>query len=381
MDFSLRPEQNALREEMAALAGGLDDDVLRRDRESTFPESAWRRCGEARLPGLPVPEEHGGRGCDLETTALALEAFAAACPDEGLAFSVCAQMQCCALPISHYGSPEQKQDLLPRLCRGEVIGGNAATEPETGSDVFAMRTTAVRDGGDYVLDGCKTYVSNGPVADFLIVYAATHPEHRQYGGISAFLVERGTPGLKIGANLAKIGLRTVPWCDVRMTGCRVPETCMLGEEGAGAEIFSAAMQWERLLIPMVAVGRMSATLDACLAYARRRRQFGQAIGKHQSVANRLVQMKVDLETSRLLLYRAAWLQSRGEKALLETSLAKLVTTERRIRSCLHAIQVHGARGCREDFEIERELRNAIPGTISSGTSEMQQRIIARCLGL
>ncbi|HEU0077653.1 MAG TPA: acyl-CoA dehydrogenase family protein, partial [Longimicrobiaceae bacterium] len=377
MDFSLSPEQNTLMEEVAALADGLDDDVLRRDRESAFSEAAWRRCGEARLPGLPVPEAYGGRGCDLETTALALEAFARACSDEGLAFSLCSQMQCCALPVSRYGSPEQKERLLPRLCRGEVIGGNAATEPETGSDVFAMRTTAVRDGGDYVLDGCKSCVSNGPVADLLVVYAATHPEHRQYGGISAFLVEKGTAGLEIGENVAKIGLRTVPWCDVRLTGCRVQAACMLGEEGAGAEIFTTAMQWERLLIPMVAVGRMAATLDTCLAYARRRRQFGQAIGKHQSVANRLVQMKADLESSRLLLYRAAWLQGRGEKAVLETSLAKLVTTERRIRSCLHAIQVHGARGCREDFEIERELRNAVPGTLSSGTSEMQQRIIAR----
>lgn len=381
MDFSLRPEQQALAEEVAALGGELEDDVRRRDRESAFSPAAWRRLGEARLPGLPVPEASGGRGCDLETTALALEAFATACSDEGLAFSLCTHMQCCAMPVSRFGSPEQRERLLPRLCRGEVIGGNAATEPETGSDVFAMRTTAVRDGGDYVLDGFKSCVTNGPVADLLVVYAATAPENRQYGGISAFLVERGTLGLEIGENVAKIGLRTAPWCDVRLTGCRVPEASLLGEEGAGAEIFTTAMQWERLLIPMVALGRMAATLDACLAHARKRRQFGQAIGKHQSVANRLVQMKADLETSRLLLYRAAWLQGRGEKALLETSLAKLVTTERRIRSCLHAIQVFGARGCREDFEIERELRNAVPGTISSGTSEMQQRIIARCLGL
>ncbi|HKH48365.1 MAG TPA: acyl-CoA dehydrogenase family protein [Thermoanaerobaculia bacterium] len=377
MDFRPTAEQKSLQEEMAALAARLPDTAA----GDQFPAQSWRLCGEARLHGLPVPREHGGREADLLTTALALEAFAAACRDEGLAFSVCAHMQTCALPIARFGSNEQKRQYLPDLCCGALVGGNATTEPEAGSDAFSMQTTAVRDGEGYRLQGHKCFVTNGPVADLLVVYAVTNPKYRQFGGISVFLVETSREGVHRGAPMDKIGLRTAPWCDVRLDCCWVPAAHRLGEEGAGTEIFSRAMEWERLLIPMIAVGRMADTLERCLEHCRVRHQFGRPLGKHQAVAQKLVDMKVDLEISRLLLYRAAWLQDQGEKALLETALGKLVATESRLRSCLNAIQVHGARGCIPDFGIERELRNAVPGTISSGTSEVQRMIIARFLGL
>jgi alkylation response protein AidB-like acyl-CoA dehydrogenase len=375
MDFRPTEEQKRWQEEMTALARGLE---VTRD---LFPAASWRTCGEALLHGLPVPREYGGQGADLLTTALALEAFAAACCDEGLSFSICAHMQTCALPISHFGSDDQKRRYLPDLCRGTLVGGNATTEPESGSDAFSMQTTAVREGKGYRLQGQKCFVTNGPVADLLVVYAMTNQKFRQFGGLSVFLVETSREGVRRGAPMDKIGLRTAPWCDFQLDGCWVPAENRLGEEGAGMEIFSQAMQWERLLISMLALGRMADTLERCLEYCRSRRQFGRPLGKHQAVAEKLVDMKADLETSRLLLYRAAWLQDQGEKALLETSLAKLVVTESRLRSALHAIQVHGARGCLPEFGIERELRNAVPGTISSGTSEVQRMIIARCLGL
>lgn len=382
MDFNLTDEQKLLRETLGALGRDLNRDLVARDRASTFSREAWLRCGEVGLQGLPIPEEYGGAGADVITTALALESFGAACRDEGLAFSICAHMQSCALPLSELGSEEQKRRYLPALSSGRLIGGNATTEPESGSDAFAMKTTAVRDGEHYVLNGNKTFVTNGPVADVVLVYALTNPEYRQFGGISGFLVERGTPGLWLGASIEKIGLRTSPWCEVTLEDCRVPASQLVGHEGSGAALFASSMDWERLLICLIYVGRMQDTLDRTIDYARSRRQFGKTIGKHQAIAEKIAEMKVDLEASRLLLYRAAWeKQTRGRTAQLAICLGKWFTTESRIRSALHAIQIHGGYGCATELEIERELRNAVPATIASGTSEIQKMVIARHLGL
>jgi alkylation response protein AidB-like acyl-CoA dehydrogenase len=382
MDFSLTEEQKLLRETLFALGRDLNRDLVEHDHAGRFPLESWRRCGEAGVHGLPIPEAHGGVGADVVTTALALESFGAGCRDEGLTFSICAHMQSCSLPILEYGSEEQKQRFLPGLARGERIGGNATSEPDSGSDAFAMKTTAVCDGDEYVLNGSKTFVTNGPVADVLLVYALTNPEYRQFGGVSAFLVEKGTPGFQVGGNMEKIGLRTSLWCELGLQDCRVPAANRLGKEGSGAAMFASSMDWERLFLSMTYVGRMEDTLDRSIEYARTRRQFGKPIGKHQAVADKLVEMKGDLEASRLLLYRAAWeKQQNGRSAQLRISLAKWFTTESRIRSALHAIQVHGGYGCATDLEIERELRNAVPATIASGTSEMQKMIVARHLGL
>lgn len=382
MDFSLSDEQRLLRETLLALGRDLNEGLVERDHAGRFSRESWRRCGEVGLHGLPLPETYGGAGADVVTTALGLESFGAGCRDEGLTFSLCAHMQSCALPLLEFGSEEQKRRYLPALARGELIGGNATTEPGSGSDAFAMQSTAVRDGDDYVLNGSKTFVTNGPVADLLLVYALTNPEDRQFGGVSAFLVETGAPGLQLGGKMEKIGLRTSPWCELWLEDCRVPAGQRIGPEGSGTAMFASSMDWERLLLSMTYVGRMDDTLERTIEYARTRRQFGKPIGKHQAVADRLVEMKAHLEASRLLLYRAAWeKQQHGRSAQLRISLAKWYTTESRIRSALHAIQVHGGYGCATDLEIERELRNAVPATIASGTSEMQKLIVARHLGL
>ncbi len=382
MDFRLTIEQERLRETLTELGRDLGDDLVARDHAGCFSHRAWRTCGEVGVQGLPLPRDHGGVGADLLTTAVALESFGAACRDEGLTFSICAHMQSCAVPIWEYGSDQQKARFLPGLANGELIGGNATTEPESGSDAFAMNTTAVADGDHYVLNGSKTFVTNGPVADVLLIYALTNPEYRQFGGVSAFLVEKGTPGLEIGSDMKKIGLRTSPWCELGLRDCRVPAGDRLGEEGAGAAIFASSMDWERLLVSMTYVGRMQDTLERTIEYARTRRQFGQPIGKHQAVAGKIVEMKAHVEASRLLLYRAAWEKQRGGKgAQLAISLGKWFATENRLRSALHAIAVHGGYGCAADLEIERELRNAVPGTIASGTSDIQKMVIARHLGL
>lgn len=382
MDFGLSDEQRLLCRTVFELGRELDEDLTRRDREGELSRDGWRRCGEIGLQGLPIGEEYGGGGADVVTTALTLESFGRGCRDEGLTFSICAHMQSCALPIAEFGSESQCRELLPALSRGELIGGNASSEPEAGSDVFSMATTAKRESDGYVLEGSKSFVTNGPVADLLVVYALTRPEYRQYGGVSAFLVRREDPGFEVGPPIPKIGLRTSPWCEIAFDGCRIPLDRRLGEEGAGAEIFTRSMEWERLLVSMTYLGRMEDTLERSLDYARTRRQFGRPIGKHQRVADRLVAMKARLEACRQLLYRAAWeKQTGGEEAALLVSLGKWLTSELRIDSATAAVQIHGGYGCTEELGIERELRNAVPATIASGTSEMQRALIARYLGL
>jgi alkylation response protein AidB-like acyl-CoA dehydrogenase len=381
MNFAISPEQQDLRRRLAAAGAELGSGLEERERSGAFDRPLWRRLGEAGLHGLPFPAAYGGGGLDLLSVALGLEAFGGACRDEGLTFSLCAQMQSCAVPIWLAGSEEQRRRFLPGLAAGRLVGGNGTTEKGSGSDAFAMETTAARDGADYVLDGEKAWVTNGPLADLLLVYALTSKRDRQFGGISAFLVEAGTPGLSRGPNVEKMGLRTAPWCCVQLAGCRVPASHRLGAEGAGAEIFREAMEWERLLLSAAALGRMADTLERSLLHARTRKQFGKPIGRFQAIAGKLVQMKSDLESARLLLYKAAWLRDQGERASLEISLGKLLINESRVRSCLDAIQIHGAAGCTTDLAIERELRNAIPVSIASGTSEMQQLIIAHLLGI
>jgi alkylation response protein AidB-like acyl-CoA dehydrogenase len=381
MDFDFSPEQLELRRRLAAAGAELGAGHEERERSGSFDRPLWKRCGEAGLHGLPLPADYGGGGFDVLSVTLGLEAFGGTCRDEGLTFSLCAQMQSCAVPIWLAGTEEQRRRFLPGLAGGSLIGGNGTTEKAAGSDAFAMETTAVRDGDSYVLDGEKAYVTNGPLADVLLVYALTSKRDRQFGGISAFLVERGTPGLSTGPSLEKIGLRSAPWCQVTLAGCRVPVANRLGAEGAGAEIFRESMEWERLLISAAALGRMADTLERSLLHARTRKQFGKPVGRFQAIAGKLVQMKSDLESARLLLYKAAWLRTQGRRATLETSLGKLLINESRVRACLDAIQIHGAAGCTTELAIERELRNAIPVTIASGTSEMQQLIIAHLLGL
>src|SRR5437588_1993517 len=316
MDFCLTAEQQSLCRDMAESGRRLNEGLYMRERIGGFHPEAWRLAAEAGVHGLPLPAKYGGGGAGMLTTALALEAFSAACQDEGLTFSICAHMQSCAVPIWLHGSEEQRLRFLPGLASGASVGGNGTTEPESGSDAFSMQTIAVREGDDYVLSGTKSYVTNGPVADVLLIYALTSPEDRQFGGISAFLVEKGTPGLHTGPNFERIGLRTAAWCDVALDGCRVAAANRLGAECAGAAMFTESMEWERLLVSVAALGRLEHVFDRSLAHARHRRQFGKTIGKFQAVANKLVRMKADLETLRLLLYKAAWLRDQGKRAAL-----------------------------------------------------------------
>jgi len=358
----------------------LNAGLVERERERAFPRAEWRRCGDFRLTGLSLPEALGGAGFGPLRTAHAFEALGRGCEDGGLVFSLGAHLFACAMPIAEHASEELKQQLLPRLASGEWVGANAITEAGSGSDAFAMSTRAVREGDSYVLDGTKSFVTNAPVANVFLVYATTRPAYGHLG-ISAFALQRETPGLVVGEAFRKVGLETSPMASIYLDGCRVPAAQRVGAEGAGATVFSNSMSWERTCLFAGYVGALDRQLEVCVQHARQRSQFGKPIGKHQAIAHRIADMKLRVEAARLLLYRACWLLERGDKALLEVACAKLAVSEAAIRGGLDAIQIHGGSGIVSDTGVERMLRDALGSTLFSGTSEIQRNIVAARLGL
>jgi alkylation response protein AidB-like acyl-CoA dehydrogenase len=358
----------------------LSPGARQREAACTFDRALWDEAAAFGLAGLPVPESWGGSGLDAVDTMLVLEALGTSCDDGGLAFSLCAHMFASAVPLWRSGAEELQRRYLRDIAAGRLICANGTTEPEAGSDVHAMKTTAVRDGDDYVLDGTKCFVTNAPVADLFLVYAATSPGKKMFG-VSAFLLERDTPGLRITPEGHKSGLRTSPWGALLLDRCRVPAGARLGPEGAGAALFAESMIWERGCLFAYYVGAMDRCLQECIAHARSRRQFGQPIGSFQSVSNRIVDMKMRLEVGRLLLYRAGELHRAGKRCDEAVALSKLWISEAAVASGLDAVQVFGGMGVATDSGVDALLRDAVPARIFSGSSEIQRNIIARMLGL
>ncbi|HMD85420.1 MAG TPA: acyl-CoA dehydrogenase family protein [Terriglobia bacterium] len=381
MDFAWSEEQLAIRDEIVKFARQeLNENLIERDRNDEFSREGWLKCAELGIHGLPIPREYGGGGSDILTTVCALEALGYGCRDNGLIFSINAHMWTSEIPILTFGTEAQKRKYLPKLANGEWVGNNAMTEPEAGSDAYSLRTRAERKGDFYILNGSKTFVSNAPIADVLIVFANVDPS-KGPAGVSAFLVEKGTPGFSISRKLHKMGLRTSPMAELSFVDCEVPAENLLGKEGSGQAVFTTSMEWERICIMASHLGGMQRLIETCTRYARNRKQFGQPIGKFQAIANKIAEMEVRLEASRLVLYKAAWLKKQGKHALREASIAKLYVSEASVQTSLDAIQIHGGYGYMAEFEIERELRDAVAGTIYSGTSEIQKVIIAGLRGL
>lgn len=382
MDFSLTEDQEVLRREIIRFARNeLNRSVMDRDRDQIFPHELWLKCGEMGLQGLPVPEEYGGSGLDPLTTAIALEALGYACEDGGLVFSVCAHLLACVIPIWKHGSEEQKRHYLPSLCNGTIIAVNAMTEPNSGSDAFALHTTAELDGDGFRLNGTKTFGTNAPVADLAVVFAVTDPKKGYHGGVTAFLVEKGNSGFRAGQKFEKMGLRTSPIGELVLDDVYVSRDTILGKVGSGAIQFTQAMDWERICLFASHVGIMDRLLEKSINYARTRIQFGQTIGKFQAVAHRIADMKVRLEAARLLTYKAASLLDRTKTVSMEASITKLFVSESLVKAALDTVQIFGGYGYMAEYEVERTLRDALGSTIYSGTSEMQRNIIARWLGL
>ena len=381
MDFELSSEQQELRSAVRTFGREqLNDGLEARDDAGTFSRDAWMKCAEFGVLGLPVPAEYGGQGLDMVTTTIAMEALGWGCRDNGLVFSLNAQMWAVQMPIVHYGSEDQKREWLPRLVTGRAIGAHAITEPGAGSDVFSLTTKAERRSGGYLLNGQKTFATNAPVADLALAFAYLQRDGER-PALTAFLVPRGTPGVTFGNPIPKMGLRTSPMGEVIFEDCFVPDSARLGPEGAGMRIFSSAMEWERACIFAGHLGAMERLLDDCISYAKKRKQFGQPIAKFESIADKIVDMKVAIEAGRWLLYKVGWLAGKGKNAVLEAAMAKLFVSEMHNQAALAALQLHGGYGYMKEYPIEREVRDALSGTLYSGTSEMQRKIIARCLGL
>jgi alkylation response protein AidB-like acyl-CoA dehydrogenase len=382
VDFSLTAEQRTLRETVGRFAREtLNEGVIERDRNQEFPRELWKRCAEMGLTGLPVPEEYGGTGLDALTSAIALEALGYGCRDSGLVFSICAHLLSCVVPIWKHGSEAQKRRYLPGLCDGSLIGVHAMTEPESGSDAFNLRTRAEPDGDGFRINGTKMFISNGPIADVVIVFTMTDRDKGFHGGTTPFLVEKGTPGFRVTQKIEKMGLRTSPLGELVFEDVQVPATAALGGVGGGAAMFTEAMDWERVLLFASHLGTMERLLDEGIAYAKTRRQFGQPIGKFQAVSRKIADMKVNLEASRLLTYRAASRLETSRGVALDAAMAKLFVSESLLQTALDTLQILGGYGYSTEYEIERAVRDAVGSTIYSGTSEIQRNIIAGWLGL
>jgi alkylation response protein AidB-like acyl-CoA dehydrogenase len=383
MDFATTPEQDKLVDEVVSFAQAeLSAGAADNDRNATFDRDAWRRCADFGVLGWPIPQEYGGAGYDAVTCVLAYEALGYGCADNGLVFAVNNHVWACTSYVLTHGSAEQRARYLPGLADGTLIGAHALTEPEAGSDMLALSTTARADGDGYVLDGTKTFISNAPCADLFVLFARTEgPEVPAQMALSAFLVPANTPGVRIAREWDKAGLRGTLMGEVAFEGARLEAAQLLGRPGQGYEIFTATIEWERGFMFASPVGVMQRLLERSIAHANNRRQFGRRIGAFDAVSHKVADMRVRLELARLMLYRFGWLRDQNRLALLESSLLKLHVSESLLASALDAVQLHGARGYLTEFGVERELRDAFGTTIYGGTSEIHRSVIARLSGV
>ena len=382
MDFSLSDEQRALRDQIIRFARAeLSPGAAERDARHEFPRDLWVKAAGMGLQGLPIPAEYGGSGLDAVSTVIAIDALGYGCEDNGLTFAICAHMLACAVPVWLYGTEDQKRRWLPGMCSGEIIAVNAMTETESGSDAFNLRTRAVPDGEGFRIKGAKVFGSNGPVANLAVAYASTDAEKGFMGGVTAFLVPEGTPGFSKGQTFEKMGLRTCPIGETVFDDVGVGADAVLGKPGGGGPIFARSMEWERICLVAAHCGHMERLLDRCIDYAKTRKSAGRKIGDYQAVSHKIAGMKVRLDASRLLVWRAASLLGKRSSMGMDASVVKLFVSEALVETARDAMQTFGGNGYVVDYGIERSLRDAMSATIYSGTSEMQHNIIASWLGL
>jgi alkylation response protein AidB-like acyl-CoA dehydrogenase len=363
----------------APWAEELNRDVEEFDARAEFPWEKWKTIRRSGILAVPFETRHGGRGGTLTETMRALEGLGHTCRDAGLSFSASTQIVSVGVPLQAFAGEELKSRFLPRIVSGELITAHAITEPEHGSDAMNITTIARRDGDDYVIDGGKMFITNAPIADLFLLYVRTGDPGPF--GLSVFLVERDTPGLRVGEPLAKMGLRTSPLSEVTFEGLRVPAARRIGQEGAGFLILDHVMKREILFSFSLTLGEMTHRLERVIRHARTRRQFDQPIGRFQGVSHRIADMKIAVETSRKWLTDTGAKVEAGQDAAIDIAATKTVVSEANKSTALDAVQIFGGQGYLTGTGIERDLRNAVGGTIYSGTSEIQRNRIAALLGL
>ncbi|WP_284760395.1 acyl-CoA dehydrogenase family protein [Agrobacterium sp. fls2-241-TYG-188a] len=354
----------------------LSPGTAERDRESRFPAKELREMGELGFLGMLVDEDYGGSDVGAVAYALALEEIAAADGSCSTIMSVHNSVGC--VPILKFGTEEQRNRFLPKLSIGEWIGGFALTEPHAGSDASNLRTRAIRDGDDYVINGAKQFITSGKNGDVIIVFAVTDPQAGKKG-ISAFIVPTNTPGYEVIRVEEKLGLHSSDTCQLAFTDMRVPASLRLGDEGEGYRIALANLEGGRIGIAAQAVGMARAAFEAAKDYSSQRKAFGKAISEHQAVAFRLADMAMQIEAARQLVLHAAALKEAGEPCLSQASMAKLFASEMAERVCSDAIQIHGGYGYMADYPVERIYRDVRICQIYEGTSDVQRMVIARGL--
>jgi len=377
MDFRLTEEQELIRNNIREFARKHIDPIAAEiDESSRHPAELFRELAAGGWMGIPLPEAYGGSGADFLTHAVVVEEVSRSCASTGFTLSFHAGIIGTVLAL--FGNDEQKKKYLVPLAKGAHMGAFSLTEPQAGTDVMAIRTAAVRDGEDYVIDGAKTFVSNGPLADTYILFCWTD---RTAGrkGMSAFIVPKGTPGLQPGKHFDKMGLRSSQTSEVGFRNCRVPAANLLKQEGAGFAIAMTGFDHGRIGIAAQAVGMLQAALDESIRYSKERVQFGNPIARQQAIAWMIADMATDLSAARFLAYHAAWLKDSGLPFGKEAAMAKLFATEKAMHHTVKAVQIHGGYGYIKGAKVERLMRDAKIAEVYEGTSEAQRMVISGSL--
>jgi alkylation response protein AidB-like acyl-CoA dehydrogenase len=375
VDFTITDEQQALFDSMRRLgADVVAPGAADRDREGRWDRAMWQKLAAAGVAGMPIPEEYGGSGGSILDCCLVNEALAEGGHDGGLGLSLGAHWVIGAVPIWLHGSDELKQKWLPGLCDGTYMGAWASTEPESGSDAASFRTTAARDGDEFVLNGTKIFITNGPIADVCNVLARTDK------GPTAFCVDTKTPGFVVGRELDKMGCRSSPTAEIHLQDCRVPASSILSTEGEALwRVAFECFDWERTVMMAGSIGGMRATIDEAIRYAKQREQFGKPIAHFQAIAHKIAEMEINYHVCRNAVYKAAWLKQEGKEHQLEASIAKALVGKLSVENALESVQIHGGYGYLKDFPAERAVRDSKLSSIGGGTTEIQKMIISRLL--
>ncbi len=379
MNFELTEEQKLIRDMVRSFAEAEVAPSARvRDEEERFDRALmYDRLGELGLTGIVFPEEYGGGGADYISYAIAVEELSRVCGSTGVTLS--AHLSLCANPIYMFGTEAQKQKYLVPLAKGEKLGGFGLTEPSAGSDAGGTKTTATRDGNDWILNGSKIFITNGGEAETYVVLARSDKSAEKHRGISAFIVEKGMPGFSFGKKEAKMGIRSSPTMELVFENCRVPGENLLGQEGQGFKVAMKTLDGGRIGIAAQALGIAQGAFDATVAYVKEREQFNKPIVAFQGVSFQLADMATQIEAARLLIYNAAYRASAGLSYSQESAMAKLFASETAMKVTTQAVQLHGGYGYTREFPVERMMRDAKITEIYEGTSEIQRVVIGAAL--
>lgn len=375
MNFELTEEQNLVRDMVREFAEAEVAPTAKiRDEEERFDRALmYDRLGELGLTGIVFPEEYGGAGADYISYAIAVEELSRVCASTGVTLS--AHLSLCANPIYLFGNEEQKQQFLTPLAQGEKMGGFGLTEPSAGSDAGGTKTTAVRDGDEWILNGTKIFITNAGYAETYVVLARTDKEAQKHHGISAFIVEKDTPGFTFGKKEEKLGIRSSPTMELVFENCRLPAANLLGKEGEGFKVAMKTLDGGRIGIASQALGIAQGALDQAVNYAKERKQFDMPIARFQGVQFQLADMATQIEASRLLVYSAAYKASNGISYSQSSAMAKLMASETAMKVTTQAVQILGGYGYTREFPVERMMRDAKITEIYEGTSEIQRIVI------